>query len=300
MTKEQSEQNLRGKVEYMREFLPLDRYIAGDKNDLDQIYSYYKTNDWAYRNFHSKDGFMHFRISQNGRFADDDVYFQPNAVSAFIRPGDEVLEIGFGHAANLCYLAKRHPDAHFSAYDLMPFRGEKPANVTTYQQDYSRLQQLPDNSVDVAYAFETIVHNTDKDTIFKELHRVLKPGGVMVVFDYAIRAPYETFDPVIQTVIALISKGAASALIESAGEWDAHFANGGLRLETRNDYSKEVCPDMLRLERLANHILKRPRLAKLVFRLFPEQFVTNIIVGYLGYDFFVSETCYYYEWILRK
>ena len=300
MTKEQSEQSLRDKVEFMRKFLPLDKYIAGEKNSIRQIYSYFTTNHWAYRKFHSQDGFMHFRISMNGQFANDDVYHQPNAVSAFIRPGDEVLEIGFGHAANLCYLAQRHPDAHFTAYDLMPFRGEKPANVTTYQQDYSRLQQLPDNSVDVAYAFETIVHNTDKDTIFRELHRVMKPGAVMVIYDYAISAPYASFDPVLQTVIDLISKGGAAAIIESADEWEAHFAKSGLRLEKRTDYTKEIGPDLKRLESLATRLFNHRIISKLVFHLLPEQFVTNIILGYLGYDFSVSGTGYYYEWVLRK
>lgn len=300
MTREQSEQNLRNKVAFMRKFLPLDKYIAGEKNSLDQIYSYFQTNRWAYRKFHSQDGFMHFRISKNGEYADADVYHQPNAVSAFIRPGDEVLEIGFGHAANLCYLANRHPDAHFTAYDLMPFRGDKPSNVTTYQQDYSRLQQLPDNSVDVAYAFETIVHNTDKDRIFKELYRVMKPGAVMVIFDYALGAQYDSYDAVIQTVIDLISKGGAAAIIESAADWEGHFAKNGLRLEERTDYTEEICPDLKRLEGLAIRLFNHRTISKLVFRLMPEQFVTNIILGYLGYDFMYSRTGYYYEWVLRK
>lgn len=298
--KQQSEQNLRDKVEYMSRFLPLDKYITGEKNSIEQIASYFKINHWAYRRYHSQDGFMHFRISMNDTFSDEDIYHQPNAVSAFIRPGDHVLEIGFGQAANLRYLADLHKDAHFTAYDLLPLKGEKPANVTTYQQDYSTLQQLPDNSIDVAYAFETIVHNTDKDKIFKELHRVMKPGAVMIIFDYALRAPYATYDPTMQKVISLISKGGAAAMIESWEEWEAHFANNGLTLEKKIDYTPNTTLDMKRLDRMAAKVLSHRTLCRVMFRLLPEQFVTNIIIGYLGYDASIAGVGYYYEWVLRK
>ena len=175
---------LHAKIEAMGQFLNLDKYIQGEKNSLEQIRSYFKVNDWAYRHFHSQDGFMHFRISQNGCFTDDDVYYQPDAVSKYIKAGDVVMELGFGQGANLLYLAHCHPDARFIGVDLSPLkRKDVPKNVSTYQQDYSSLSQFEDNSVDVMYAFETVVHNTDKEKIYREVCRVLKPNGVIVVFD---------------------------------------------------------------------------------------------------------------------
>lgn len=302
MNKKYSYYLLHKKIDSMAKFLNLDKITQGEKNSVAQIRSYFKINDWAYRHYHSQDGFMHFRISPNGFFSDNDVYYQPDTVSQYIKPGDVVMELGFGQGANLLYLAHCHPDARFIGVDLSPLKKNKvcPENVTTYELNYSDLSQFEDNSVDVMYAFETIVHNTDKEKIYREVHRVLKPGGVIIVFDYALRARYETYDEKIQKAIALISKGGAAAMIESLEELNGHYANCGLTLEKSVDHTKEVLPDLKRLERKAAKVLERPWLAKMMFLFLPEQFVSNIILGYLGYDLGNAETGTYHEWIIRK
>lgn len=301
MNPEYSYYQLHVKIDAMGKFLNLDKFIQGEKNSLDQIKSYFRINRWAYQHFHSQDGFMHFRISSNGCFTDEDVYHQPDAVSKYIKPGDVVMELGFGQGANLLYLAHSHPQAQFIGVDLSPLRAKQvPSNVTTWQLDYSNLSQFEDNSIDVMYAFETIVHNTDKEKIYREVYRVLKPGGVIVVYDYALSASFETYDPHIQKAIALISKGGAAAMIESLGELNTHYANCGLTLERSTNYTRETLPDLKRLERKAAKILERPMLARLMFWLLPEQFVTNIILGYLGYDSGNAGIGSYQEWVLRK
>ena len=285
----------------MSKFLNLDKLIEGEKNSLEQIRSYFKINDWAYRHFHSQDGFMHFRISSSGCFTDEDVYYQPDCVSEFIKPSAVVMELGFGQGANLLYLARCHPDARFIGVDLSPLRRkEVPANVSTYQQDYSSLAQFADSSIDVMYAFETVVHNTDKEKIYREVCRVLKPGGVIVIFDYALAARLETYDAHIQKAIALISKGGAAAMIESLEELNTHYVNCGLTIERSIDHTRATLPDLKRLERKAAKILERPTVSRLMFWLLPEQFVTNIILGYLGYDSGNAGIGSYQEWVLRK
>lgn len=297
-----SNYNLHVKVEAMDEYLNLDKFIQGEKNSLEQIRSYFRINDWAYRRFHSQDGFMHFRISQNGCFTDEDVYYQPDTVSEFIKAGDVVMELGFGQGANLLYLARCHPDASFIGVDLSPLKNTKniPANVSLYQQDYSSLSQFADSSVDVMYAFETVVHNTDKEKIYREVYRVLKPNGVIVVFDYALTNRYETYDAELQKAIALISKGGAAAMIESLEELNAHYTNCSLTIERCVDHTRATLPDLKRLERKAAKILERRFVAKLMFWLLPDQFVSNIILGYLGYDSGNAGIGSYREWVLRK
>lgn len=122
----------------------------------------------------------------------------------------------------------------------------------------------------------------------------------MIVYDYALSAAYNTFDAHTQKAIALISKGCASAMIESLDELNSHYTNSGLTIERTTDVSDETLPDLRRLERKAAKIMNRPTLAKLMFALLPEQYVTNIIVGYLGYDSCKSGVITYQEWLLRK
>ena len=293
---------LRSKLDEMEQNLNLDKVLEGEKNSISQIRSYYRINNWAYRRFHSQDGFMHFRVSPNGCFTDEDVYYQPDCVSEFIKSGDFVLELGFGQGANLLYLARCHPDATFVGLDLLPLKKSKdiPPNVTTYQQDYSDLSQFKDKSVDVMFAFETIVHNSDKERIYREVYRVLKPGGVMVVFDYALNKRYETYDVHLKKAIALVSKGGASAIIESFEELNAIYDRCGLKVERCMDLTRYTLPDLKRLERKAAKIMNRPMLSKLMFWLLPEQFVSNIVLGYLGYDGGVAGLGTYREWVLRK
>ena len=291
---------LHSKIDEMSKFIDLEKLIAGEKNSLAQIRSYFKINHWAYKHYHSQDGFMHFRISQNGTFSDEDCYHQPDAVAEYIKDGDLVLELGSGQGANIRYLAHSFPKSRFVGVDLIPLKERMPQNVTLYEQDYSSISLLADNSVDVCYAFETIVHNADKEKIYREVCRVLKPNGVFIIYDYALSADYQTFDSHVQKAIALISKGCASALIESLGDFETHYANSGLTIDHQTDYSMNTLPDLKRLERKAAKILTRPMLARLMFWLFPEQFVTNIIVGYLGYDSCKSGVITYQEWVLRK
>lgn len=293
---------LHAKVEAMEKFLNLDKIVQGEKNSLDKIRSYYRINNWAYRFFHSQDGFMHFRVSTNGCFTDEDVYYQPDSVSKYIKAGDTVMELGFGQGANLLYLARCHPDVQFIGVDLQQLRKtlDVPKNVSTYHQDYSDLSQFADNSVDVLYAFETIIHNTDKEKIYREVCRVLKPGGAVVIYDYALSARLETYDAAIQKAIALISKGGASAMMESFDALNAHYTNSGLTIEKSTDYTRATLPDLKHLERKAAKVLERPTLAKLMFWLLPDQFVSNIILGYLGYDSGNAGIVSYQEWILRK
>ncbi|MBR4810189.1 MAG: class I SAM-dependent methyltransferase [Bacteroidaceae bacterium] len=302
MNPKYSNYNLHVKVETMEKFLNFDKFIQGEKNSLEQIRSYFRINDWAYRHFHSQDGFMHFRISSSGCFTDEDVYYQPDVVSDFIKAGDVVMELGFGQGANLLYLAHCHPDARFIGVDLSPLKKDKivPANVTLYQQDYSSLSQFADNSVDVMYAFETIVHNTDKEKIYREVYRVLKPNGIIVIFDYALTDRFETYDADLQKAIALISKGGAAAMIESLEELNTHYTNCGLTIEKCVDHTRATLPDLKRLERKAAKILERRFWAKLMFWLLPDQFVSNIILGYLGYDSGNAGIGSYREWVLRK
>ena len=301
MSPEESIKQLHAKIDHMARFIDLEKFIRGEKNSLKQISSYYKVNEWAYKKYHSHDGFMHFRISKKGSFSDQDIYHQPNFISQFIQKGAKVVELGFGQGSNIVYLANRHSDAQFYGCDLNLLKKKNPPqNIRTFQLDYSELPQFEDNSIDVVYAVETIVHNSDKDKIYKEVYRILKPNGVCIVYDYATGADYNSYDSHIQKVIALISKGGASAMIESHEQLNAHYTNSGLTIEQDNDYTVEILPDLKRLEQKADKIMRKPKLAKPMFRFLPEQFVANIILGYLGYDFGNGNVGSYQEWVLRK
>ena len=51
---------LHSKVDAMSKFIDLEKLIKGEKNSLAQIRNYFRVSHWAYKLFHSQDGFMHF------------------------------------------------------------------------------------------------------------------------------------------------------------------------------------------------------------------------------------------------
>ncbi len=74
----------------------------------------------------------------------------------------------------------------------------------------------------------------------------------------------------------------------------------GFAIDIRTDLSKEVLPDLKRLERrAATHVMDHPMRAKIIFHTLPRQFVSNIILGYLGYGSDAEGIITYKEWILK-
>ena len=302
MNRNYSLQTLRRKIRFLESYLDLDAMIDGEKNSESQIQSYYHINDAAYRKFHSQDGFMHFRISKTGTFTDEDVYYQPDTVGQFIHDGSRVLELGYGQGASIRYLGLSFPKARFYGVDLSHTLDPNTLtpNIHTVQQSFADLSRFPDNTFDVVYAMETIVHSTDKQTVFNEAYRVLKPGGIFVCYDYTLVNRFETYDSLVQKSIALTSKLGACAMIESSEEWNSYFAASGFQTVSYTDLAAYCLPDLKRLERKAAKILERPAIAKPMFRFLPEQFVGNIIIGYLGFDACNAGVGTYSEWICKK
>ena len=120
--------NLREKIYKMENELKinLDKLMEGETNSVENIQAYYKLTDFAFKKFHSKYGFMHFHVSKNGEFSPEDGFYQPNTVARFIKPGDKVLELGFGKGPNIFYLAEKFPDVEFTGLDLSTVHKENP------------------------------------------------------------------------------------------------------------------------------------------------------------------------------
>lgn len=295
-------ENLYEKVRYLDTLTDTEKLIRGDRNKKSSIRAYYRLNHALYRRHHSQEGFMHFRVTEGGLDPEGDIRYQANTAARFIKDGDRVLELGCGQGANLRHLASLFPGASFTGVDLSPsMKKNNPSNVTVSERDYNSLPEFSDGYFDVIIAIETIVHNTDKNRTFREIKRLLKPGGTLVVYDYVLMKPFSDHTPEEKTAIELISKGGACAVIEPKSDWDAYFDRFGFETVSARDIREEMLPDLKRLAEKAARILEgKPRLAKAAFRLAPRHMTNNVIIGYLGYDACRDSVMIYREWIVRK
>jgi MPBQ/MSBQ methyltransferase len=105
-----------------------------------------------------------------------------------------ILDMGCGLGATLRSLAKRIPDSQLKGITLVPWQLEQgqilnqalpaAANIALTLGDYEQTTE-PAESFDAVYAIESscYAHGANKSAFLKEAHRLLRPGGRMVVAD---------------------------------------------------------------------------------------------------------------------
>lgn len=112
-----------------------------------------------------------------------------------IKPGFHVLDYGCGPGSYIVPLAELVGESgKVYALDIHPLAvkkvqgiasKKKRANVETILSDCRT--GLPDNSLEVVLLYDIFHHLSDRDKVLKELHRVLKPDGVLSFSDHHMK-----------------------------------------------------------------------------------------------------------------
>lgn len=103
--------------------------------------------------------------------------------------GTTVLDVGCGIGGSSRILAQDY-GFQVTGITISPGQVKRAQNLTPpevsaqFQQDDAMKLSFPDGSFDVVWCIEAGPHMPDKATFAKELMRVLKPGGVLVVADW--------------------------------------------------------------------------------------------------------------------
>jgi len=112
-----------------------------------------------------------------------------------IKSGFQVLDYGCGPGGYIVPLVKLVGESgKVYALDIHPLAIQKVQNIASKKQlanvetILSDCQTgLPDNSLDVVLLYDIFHHLSDPDVVLKELHRVLKPDGILSFGDHHMK-----------------------------------------------------------------------------------------------------------------
>jgi arsenite methyltransferase len=149
---------------------------------------------------------------------------------ASLKPGEVVVDLGSGGGLDVFLAAKRvGPSGKAIGVDMTPDMldlarrnaakadGGKPVtNVEFHQATIDRLP-LPDCSVDCVISNCVINLAPDKKAVFREIARVLKPGGRLAVSDIALKRPLP--DELGNDLMAYVGCIAGAIAIEDYRAW---------------------------------------------------------------------------------
>lgn len=110
-----------------------------------------------------------------------------------LKPGQKVLDVGGGIGGGAIYMSKNFGvkvtsvDLSSNMTQIGRERAEE-AGVTSDQVQFeiadATKREYPDESFDVVYSRDTILHISDKLALFQRFYNFLRPGGKLLISDY--------------------------------------------------------------------------------------------------------------------
>jgi len=299
--------NLQEKVNDIGKVFSIQK-VLDLKVDKKYIQKYYQANKLAYSIFHTKTDLIYMGISRDGIYKESDLLEAARTVEKYLKneQGMAVLELATGRGASSFYLAKIFPQVKFFGVDIskgqLDFALKKAKKVNNYfpeMGDYHNLKRYKDGSFDIVFIIEALCYSLDKDAVLKEVFRVLKSGGLFIIFDGYCQKKIGQMTEIEKRALHLTEKGMALEKFEEYCSFKEKAKNY-FKTEYEEDASKYVIPTMERFEKTSSYFFRFPRLSKFLSKILPEELYYNLMPAYLMPEVMRKGVCCYMINVLRK
>jgi len=193
--------------------------------------------------------------------------------------GQTALDVGCGVGGPMREIA-RFTGAHVTGVNLNGYQVRKAREYNTrarlddrcalIEADFMNIPR-PDGSFDAVYAFEATCHAPDKTALFRELARVLKPGGKVAVYEWCLTDRYDGANPEHAKIKRDIEEGNGLPDIWTVDATRGCFEQAGFRVLAVEDRAFEGDPQLpwyfsLTGKELSNTGLRRSPVGKVMVK----------------------------------
>jgi ubiquinone/menaquinone biosynthesis C-methylase UbiE len=181
---------------------------------------------------------------------------------------DSVLDVGCGIGGTVIYLAKKYTNVTFTGISNVSEHIEmaktlakenKVKNNTTFILEDFTKTRFSSNQFDAIYLIESACYSLKKHILLSEMHRILRPGGTLVVID-CFRTNIQ-FNQFLNTIYILFCKSWGLPNVIEIDELKNWLKNKDFHEIIIRDLTKNVKRSIIR-----GDVLSIPYLAKMVIR----------------------------------
>jgi tocopherol O-methyltransferase len=222
------------------------------------------------------------------------------ATYARIKAKDSVLDAGCGFGGSSIWLA-RTIGCSVRGITIVPSQIAKAQKYALKYRVSDRVSfsledfchtSFADESYNIVWALESIVHADSKDAFIKEAARLLKPGGRLVMAEYTLREKPPLSDPEHRSILPWLEGWEMPNLL-TAYEYKSLLSKYGFRRMTAYDITEHVKPSLGRLKWFC--CLFGTRLVKIGMRLglFNNRKLENRVATEIAVKAFENGLCNY-------